>query len=115
MKDKAPYKGLSVAQFMKKRHPDITVLDKEGPVLCGTFCGYAEGPVTDTACIHLCPEYSSCDEAMHIQDLVMIVEGGYAKTWCDVCGDIVDRDEAVITRVSGKQYKTCGLDCADKL
>jgi len=115
---KAPYKGLTVKQFMAKKYPDITLI-KYGDmtVLVGQYCGFAEGPMTDTGCIHVCPEYSSCTAAMEIGDLACIVEGGSEKTWCDVCGDtIVDRHaDAINVNARGSRYKTCCEGCAQKV
>ena len=105
---------------MKKKHPDIVILkDETGTeVLAGTFCNYAGGPMTDTACAGFCDRYSSCDEAMHNDDLMKLIEGGYGMTWCDVCGDVIpgrSQDDFIRVRVPGKRYKCCSGTCAEKV
>lgn len=111
---KAPYKGLTFKEFFAKRHPDLAIVKVDGDnVIVGQFCGYAQGPMTDTGCMHVCPEYSSCDAAMEIGDLVKIMdrEGG---TWCDVCGDTIpESSDATRVRTKSKSYKCCGEDCAE--
>ena len=116
---KAPFKGLSIKQYMKKAHPDITLM-KHGDmtVLVGEFCGYAEGPMTDTGCINVCDRYSSCDEACYIGDLAKLVEGGQGVTWCDVCGDIIPEssaDDIIRVNARGRRYKCCSGACAEKV
>jgi hypothetical protein len=115
--NKAPFKGLSVGQYMKKAHKDITLLKHEDMiVLVGEFCGYAQGPMTDTGCINVCERYSNCDEACRIGDIAKLVEGGQGVTWCDVCGEIIPESSSEdIVRVSalGKRYKTCSEACAE--
>lgn len=116
---KAPFKGLTVKQYMKKAHPDITLVKHEDmTVLVGYFCDFADGPVTDTSCSRLCANYSSCDEAMHIGDLAKLVEGGLGVTWCDVCGDVIPNSsvgDIIRVNARGKRYKCCSGTCAGKV
>lgn len=116
---KAPYKGLTIRQYMAKKHPDIFILDSvewNMPVLAGVFCGYAQGPMTDTGCINVCDRYSSCDEACHIGDLAKLVEGGYGQTWCDVCGELIpDSDDPIRVNSRKARYKVCSGTCAEKV
>lgn len=100
----APYKGLTVKQYMKKKHPDITILEDD--VLLGEFCGFAEGPMTDTGCIHVCPHYSSCDEAAYVGDLACLLGG--QKTFCHVCGALHEREDFHWEVKDGKRYRLCG-------
>ena len=112
---KAPYKGLTFKEFFAKRHPDLTIIKANDgtKVIAGEFCGYAWGPMTDTGCMHVCPEYSSCDAAMETNDLVKIMDGE-GGTWCDVCGDTIpESSDATRVRTKGKSYKCCGEDCAE--
>lgn len=120
MKDKrAPYKGLTVKEYMKKAHPDISMMMcGDTMTLVGEFCGHAGGLMTDTGCINVCERFSSCDEACFIQDLVKLVEGGYGDTWCDVCGELIretDSEDMVRVSARGKRYKCCGENCAGKV
>lgn len=116
---KAPYNGLTLKQYMKKKHPDIVLLKKgDMTVLIGVFCGYADGPMTDTGCTNVCPEYSSCSAAMEIGDLAKLVEGGYGMYWCDVCGDVIpesSQDDTIRVNARGKRYKCCSGTCAEKV
>lgn len=115
----APFKGMTVKQYMKKMHPDIVVVeDSDGDiVLVGIFCGFAQGPMTDTGCINVCPEYSGCDEAMYVQDLVKLVEGGQGVTWCDCCGDLIPESfkQYKVKSKEGKRFKTCSEACVKDL
>lgn len=117
---KAPYKGLTVKQYMRKRHPDIHVTESVqfGFSLSGCFCGFARGEVNDRICEHQCENHSSCDEVMHNDDIIKLLEGGQGVTWCDVCGDIIpesSEDDIVRVNARGKRYKTCSGTCAEKV
>jgi len=114
---KAPYKGLTHEQFMAKRHPDMKIVEIDGDkIIVGVFCGYAQGPMTDTGCVNVCERYSSCTAAMENNDLCQIISRDGERTWCDVCGDtIADKDDIVYVRVPGKRYKVCGEDCEKKV
>jgi len=119
MDKKALYKGLTVKQYMRKKHPDITLIPHEDmTVLVGEFCGQAGGLMTDTGCINVCPDYSSCSAAMEIGDLSKLVEGGYGVTWCDICGDVIPEssaDDIIRVNARGKRYKCCSGTCAEKV
>lgn len=116
---KAPYKGLTMKQYMRKAHSDLhLVQDGDMTVIVGEFCGAAGGMMTDTGCINVCPQYSSCDAAMEIGDIAKLVEGGQGVTWCDVCGEIIpesSHDDIVRVSARGKRYKCCDEDCAEKV
>lgn len=116
---RAPYHGLTFKQFFAKRHSDLTIIKANDgtKVIAGEFCGFADGPMTDTGCVNVCPEYSSCDAAMEIGDLVKIMDGE-GGTWCSVCGDTIpESSEEDIIRVNnhGRRYKCCIGTCAEKV
>lgn len=111
---KAPYKGLTFKEFFAKRHSDLAIVKVDGDnIIVGQFCGYAQGPMTDTGCMNVCPEYSSCDAAMETNDLVKIMDGE-GGTWCDNCGDTIpESSDAIRVTHQGRRYKVCSEGCAD--
>lgn len=115
---RAPFKGLTFKEFMKKAHPDMSIMMcGDTMTLVGEFCGHAGGLMTDTGCINVCERYSSCDEACYTQDLVKIMEGE-GGTWCDVCGETIPEssmDDIVRVSARGKRYKCCDEECAKKV